>query len=65
MDPSIAPLSTALGVLGMVGGMNGWVRQTARVSVEEAETIYVDMVARAVTPLPVLAGRQSVSHVIQ
>ncbi|MGB0412018.1 MAG: TetR/AcrR family transcriptional regulator [Pikeienuella sp.] len=55
----------SLAILAMLTGMNGWFRQTARVSVAEAESIYVDMVARAVTPLPVHAGRQSVSHAVQ
>lgn len=39
----------SLAILAMLTGMNGWFRQTARVSAEEAEEIYVAMVARAVS----------------
>ena len=52
----------SLAILAMLTGMNGWFRQTARVSVEEAEAIYVDMVARAVAPQPAPATRLSLAH---
>ena len=38
----------SLAILAMLTGMNGWFRQTARVSADEAEEIYVAMVAQAV-----------------
>lgn len=40
----------SLAILAMLTGMNGWFRQTARVSPEEAEDIYIGMVAQAVSP---------------
>lgn len=37
-----------LAILAMLTGMNGWFRQTTRLSSAETEAIYIDMVARAV-----------------
>lgn len=52
----------SLAILAMLTGMNGWFRQTARLSVEETEAIYVDMVARAVTADIAAPAQLRVAH---
>ena len=50
------PRITAMALIGLLTGVTSWYRQGGRLSAAEIEELYVDMVARAVQPLPGAGG---------
>lgn len=51
---------TAMALIAMLTGITSWYRRGGRLSSQEIEDLYVDMVVRAVRPIPAEAGEDNV-----